>query len=208
MIRVKLVFLGPPGAGKGTQAKILVSKGYTHISTGDLLREEVAKGSELGRKVKSIMERGELVPDEIVLDLVVDKVKGKDNFILDGFPRTIPQAEALERLVDIDMAVYFFIDEETAVDRISFRRSCPKCGRIYHLKYDPPKNDELCDECRVPLVQRDDDREEVVRKRYKVYLEKTSPLLDYYEKKGLLRKLDARKPKDEVTRELMSLLGL
>ncbi len=199
---MRLVFLGPPGAGKGTQAKELTKEGYVHISTGDLLREEVSKGTELGKRVKAIMESGELVPDDIVLSLVRAKIEGSEKFILDGFPRTIPQAQALESITELDAVIYFNIDEQTAVDRISLRRSCPKCGRIYHLQYDPPAEDELCDNCKLKLIQRDDDREEVVRRRYRVYLERTAPLIDYYRARGKLVELDAKQPKDKVSTEL------
>jgi len=203
-----LVFLGPPGAGKGTQAKRLAEeRGFVHLSTGDLLRKEVSKGSELGRKAKAYMVKGELVPDELVLEILASALQREGNYILDGFPRNISQAEMLEQMGYAPDKVFLFsIPEEVAVERISYRRVCPKCGRVYHLKFMPPKEDELCDVCKVKLIQREDDREEVVRNRYRVYLQLTAPLIDYYKGKGNLVTIDAVKSPEEIYRELLSYL--
>lgn len=205
-----LVFLGPPGAGKGTQAKRLAEiGGYTHLSTGDLLREEVKRGTDLGRQAKSYMDKGELVPDDLVIKILISNMSSDGKYILDGFPRTISQAERMEELGLIPERVLLFnVPEEVAVERISYRRVCPKCGAVYHLKYMKPKEDELCDRCKVKLIQRDDDREEVVRNRYRVYLEKTAPLIKYYSDKGILVEIDATKGPDEILSELLKILGI
>ena len=172
---IDLVFLGPPGAGKGTYAKELVKiLGIPHISTGDMFREAVASGSEIGKKVKEIMDRGDLIPDDIVNAVVKERLSKPDcekGFILDGYPRTVEQAKALDEMLkemnrELTWAIFFDVPEDVVVVRLTNRRICPKCGRIYNLLTSPPKEDNLCDVCKVPLVQRDDDKEEVVRRRY------------------------------------------
>jgi adenylate kinase len=195
---VKLVLLGPPGAGKGTQS-IVLSKQYKvpHISTGDILRESVKQGLPLGLKAKAYMDKGELVPDEIVVGIVVERLKNPDTkrgYILDGFPRTVKQAEDLDAALkradsSIDMVVYFETSDATAISRLSGRRVCKACGFNYHVKNIPPKKEGVCDKCAGALFQRPDDKEETVRNRLKVYEAQTKPLIDYYSGKGLLKKV-------------------
>ena len=212
---IDLVFLGPPGAGKGTYAKKLREiLGIPHISTGDIFREAVAAGTELGNKVKHILESGGLVPDEIVNEVVRERLSEPDcekGFILDGYPRTVAQAEALDDMLkdmgrSLMWAILFDVPEEVIVQRITNRRVCPKCGRIYNLITNPPKEDNLCDVCKVPLIQREDDKEEVVRKRYRVYMEYTFPVAGYYEKKGKLQKIDGTIGLDRVIEEVLKLV--
>ena len=183
---MKLIFLGPPGAGKGTIAhRVLDDLNVVQISTGDLLRAAVAAGSELGKKAKSFMDSGELVPDELVIDLLKERIAQDDckgGFILDGFPRTIPQAEAMVSAgVEIDHVVEIAVDDDEIVSRLSGRRVHPGSGRVYHVEFNRPKQDGLDDVTGDPLVQRDDDTEETVRKRLKIYQEQTSPLIDFYQ---------------------------
>ncbi len=209
---MNVVFLGPPGAGKGTQAKYLVEKyGFIHISTGDILREAVSKETKLGREAKEYMDRGELVPDGIMIRLI-EEVLPKDNFILDGFPRTVDQAKALDETlskkgIGIDKVILFDVDGKIIVERLSGRRSCPSCGAVYHIKYNPPKNNEVCDNCGVKLVHRNDDTEEVILKRLEVYRRQTAPLVEYYEKKGLLIRIDAGKDIAHVQKELDNVIN-
>jgi len=192
---MKMVFLGPPGVGKGTYARAVSKEfGIPHISTGDIFREEIARGSELGRKVKEYVEKGLLVPDEIVVEVVKKRLSQPDcrrGFILDGFPRTISQARALDEFAPPNLALLFVAPDEVIVERISGRRICAWCGAIYHVKYMPPKYPGICDRCGGPLIQRRDDRPEVVRERLKVYRETFTPIIDYYRGKGILREVDA-----------------
>jgi len=212
---MNLIFLGAPGAGKGTQAKFIAEKyGIPQISTGDMLREAVAKGTELGKKAKEFMVQGKLVPDEIVIGIVKERIRQKDcekGFILDGFPRTVAQAEALDRLMaemgkKIDAVININVSEEEVVKRVVNRRVCRKCGAIYHLIYDPPKKEGICDKCGGELYQRDDDREEVVRERFAVYRKSTEPLIDYYRKKGVLFDVDGAKDIEGVRKQVISIL--
>jgi adenylate kinase len=212
---MNLILLGAPGAGKGTQAKFIVEKyGIPQISTGDMLREAVANGTELGKKAKEFMSQGKLVPDEIVIGIVKERLRQKDcegGFILDGFPRTIAQAEALDRIMaemgrKIDAVINISVPEEEIVRRIVNRRICRKCGAIYHLIYDPPKRPGICDKCGGELYQRDDDREEVVRQRFAVYRKSTQPLIDYYRKRGVLYEVDGTKDIESVKSEILSIL--
>ncbi|MEG9194681.1 MAG: adenylate kinase [Candidatus Methanoglobus sp.] len=212
---MNLILLGAPGAGKGTQAKFIVEKyGIPQISTGDMLREAVAKGTELGKKAKEFMSQGRLVPDEIVIGIVKERLRQKDcewGFILDGFPRTIAQAEALDRIMaemgrKIDAVINISVPEEEIVRRIVNRRICRECGAIYHLIYDPPKRPGICDKCGGELYQRDDDREEVVRQRFAVYRKSTQPLIDYYRKRGVLYEVDGTKDIESVKSEILSIL--
>ncbi|MBO8179395.1 MAG: adenylate kinase [Archaeoglobus sp.] len=212
---MNLIFLGPPGAGKGTQAKRVVEKyGIPQISTGDMLREAVAKGTELGKKAKEYMDKGELVPDEVVIGIVKERLQQPDcekGFILDGFPRTLAQAEALDEMLKeldkkIDAVINVAVPEEEVVKRITYRRTCKNCGAVYHLIYAPPKEDNKCDKCGGELYQRDDDKEETVRERYRVYRENTEPLIDYYRKKGILYDVDGTKDIEGVWKEIEAIL--
>jgi len=214
---LRLVIFGPPGAGKGTQAKMLSERlGIPHIATGDMFREAVKAGTELGRLAKQYMDRGELVPDNIVIGLVEERLRQPDcskGFILDGFPRTVKQAEALDDVlaklgIGLDAVINLEVGEDEVIKRLSLRRTCKKCGAVYHLIFNPPREDERCDRCGGPLYQRDDDKEETVRNRLKVYRQQTKPLLDYYRQRGLLRDVDGEKPIDEVFAEVLSHIGV
>jgi adenylate kinase len=197
--QVNLVLLGPPGAGKGTQAALL-TKAYDllHISTGDMLREEVKEASEIGQKIQKYMSSGELVPDEIVTQSVIDRMSRPDavrGIILDGYPRTRVQAQTLDRLLkqekrSLDMVLYFRTSEDVAVQRLSGRRVCPKCDKNYHVTNMPPEKEGTCDICGVELQQREDDRPETVRNRLSVYEQRTKDLIEYYRQKSLLREVD------------------
>ena len=198
---VNLVLLGPPGVGKGTYAKELSRRlGIPHISTGDIFREAVKKKTPLGLKVKEYLDKGLLVPDDIVNEVVRQRLSMNDcrkGFILDGYPRTLAQAKALNQMTRVDAALYFTAPKEVIIERVSGRRICPKCGAIYHVKNIPPKKPGICDVCGTPLIQRDDDKPEVVEKRLKVYHETMKPVIDYYREKGLLIEIDASEPSVE-----------
>ncbi len=188
---MKLVLIGCPGAGKGTQAKMLSKKyGIAHISTGDLLREQIKKGTELGKKVSEIINAGGLVSDDIVSAMLAERIKDDDckkGYILDGYPRNVSQAEGLDSIVgSLDKVICYDVDDDVIVDRMSGRRSCPKCGKMYHVKYNPPKTEGVCDDCGETLIQRKDDNEETVLNRLKVYHETTAPVIDFYDNKGIL----------------------
>ncbi len=213
---MNIILLGPPGAGKGTQAKFIVDKyKIPHISTGDMLREAVSSGNEMGLKVKSIIEQGLLVSDDVMIELIKERLSRKDTlngFILDGFPRTVKQAQSLTNIIKkinkkIEYAIFVNSDEETVVKRISNRRVCPKCGRVYNLITLKPNNDSLCDECGSEIIQRKDDKEETVRERYRIYIENTQPVIDYYIKDNLLVEVDGSKDLNEVNKEVMKVLG-
>lgn len=212
---MNLVFLGPPGAGKGTQAKILIERySIPQISTGDMLREHRAKGTELGKKAQEYMDKGQLVPDEIILGMVKERLSQADcekGFILDGFPRTVAQAEALDNILaemgkKLDFALALVVPDELLVERLTGRRTCKSCGMMYHIKYKPPKVEGKCDHCGGELYQRPDDNEETVRNRLKVYHESTAPLIDYYKKRGILKEVDGSKSIEEITTQLISIL--
>jgi adenylate kinase len=202
---LNLILLGPPGAGKGTQAARLRDDfGLPYIGTGDLLREHKANATELGEKAKEYMAKGELVPDELVIEMILEKVEdeGDDGFLLDGFPRSVPQADALNDALErkgrrLTAALLIEAPDEVVVERISGRRVCGN-GHVYHVKYDPPKHDEVCDQDGKPLSQRDDDREDAVRARLAVYHRTTEPAIDYYEDNGLLRRFDGTRGVTEV----------
>ena len=200
---MRLVLLGPPGSGKGTQAaKLSASLGVPRISTGDILRRNVAEGTELGKQAKAFMESGKLVPDELVIAMTAERLKEPDTgagFVLDGFPRTIPQAEALAKLTALDAVINLFLEPEELVKRSAGRRVCPKCESVYHLVTNPPRQAGVCDRCGTALVTRPDDREEVVRTRIDTYDRQTAPLVRYYKDRGLLRDVYASGLIDEVS---------
>jgi adenylate kinase len=210
--RYRIIFLGPPGAGKGTQAERLAEDlKIKKISTGDILREAVAKGTELGQRAKSYMEKGELVPDEIILGIIEEAINDEEGFILDGFPRNINQAKALDEMLarkglNITHVIFLDVPDEEIVKRIAYRRVCLKCGAVYNLIFNPPKEDEICNNCGSKLVQREDDREEVVRKRLEVYRDSTEALVKIYEERGVLRKIDGLGDREEVFRRIMEAL--
>lgn len=212
---MRIVLLGAPGAGKGTLAKDLVKfLNVPHISTGDMFREAVSSGSDLGKQVEQILKTGALVPDEIVNKLVKERLSRQDcrnGFIFDGYPRTVQQALALDEMLKemdqkLDAVLYLKVNEDVVVKRLTNRRICPRCGKIYNLLSMPPKEDELCDSCKIKLIQRDDDREEVVRNRFRVYNELTAPLIDYYGQKGVLLELDSNTDHEIVVERTLNLL--
>lgn len=211
-----LVFLGPPGAGKGTQARAVAERlGVPQVSTGDMFRDHAARGTELGRQAKAVMERGELVSDDIVVGMVADRVSRPDcakGFILDGFPRTVPQAERLEALLAEShrpgpLAVNFGLSYTNLVRRLTGRRTCVLCGEIYNIYFRPPKVEGRCDRDGGELVQRADDREEVIRERLSAYERQTQPLIEFYRQRGALLDVDAEAPPEELTRRLLTLLA-
>jgi adenylate kinase len=216
MMKIVILF-GPPGAGKGTQAKRLEQKlGLVHLATGDMLRAEIASGNALGRRVKGIMDAGELVPDEILITLIRSRITNPDarkGFILDGFPRTVPQAEALDRMLQANdlprpIVIEFSVFEPDLVDRLSGRSTCSACGASYHDRHNPPKTAGVCDSCGGQLVRRPDDQPEAIRTRFRAYREQTAPLLDYYERSGDSPiRVDGMADIDEVTRQIEAALA-
>ncbi len=204
---MKLVIFGPPSAGKGTQAQKLSQKyNIPQVSTGDLLRKAVSEGTPLGKKVKSYLEQGKLGPDNLIVELIKDRVSKPDarnGYLLDGFPRTMGQAKELEKMTDVDLVLNIVVDMELLVERAVGRRGCPKDGSVYHIKFNPPKKDMVCDKCGGPLVQREDDKEETVRKRLQVYQEQTAPLIEYYRKKGKLVDIDGTGGIDAVFAQMV-----
>jgi adenylate kinase len=212
---MKLILLGPPGAGKGTQAKMLTERfSIPQISTGDILRAAVKEGTPMGLKAKEYMDAGGLVPDEVVVGIVRDRLLAADcdnGFILDGFPRTVAQADALQAsLAEMDKAldrvISLEVDAEALVERLTGRRTCKECGRGYHVKFDPPREENICDACGGRLIQRDDDQEETIRKRLQVYADQTSPLISYYRDADVLIELDGMQPIPRVQEKMLSLL--
>ena len=213
---MKIIMLGAPGAGKGTQAKKIAAKyDIPHISTGDIFRANIKNGTELGNKAKTYMDQGLLVPDDLVVDLVVDRVKQddcKNGYVLDGFPRTIPQAEALDKALaaigeKMDYAIDVDVPDENIVHRMSGRRACVGCGATYHLEYAPTKTEGICDACGKELILRDDDKPETVKKRLGVYHEQTQPLIDYYTNAGILRTVDGTVDINDVFQTIVDILG-
>jgi adenylate kinase len=213
---MNLILFGPPGAGKGTQAKKMVDLyGIPQISTGDILRANVREGTELGLAAKAYMDKGELVPDEVLIGIIKNRLKEQDcekGFILDGYPRTRPQADALTILLDeinkpIDVVLNLEVPDDELVERISGRLMCSKCGASYHRTFNPPKKECVCDICGGELFQRDDDREEAVMNRLDVYKKQTQPLIDYYTKKGILVTLDGTKGINEVFEDIKAVLS-
>ncbi len=213
---MKIIMLGAPGAGKGTQAKKIAAKyGIPHISTGDIFRANIKNGTELGKKAKTYMDQGALVPDELTCDLVVDRIQQEDcknGYVLDGFPRTIPQAEclteALEKLGEkMDYAVNVDVPDENIVNRMGGRRACVGCGATYHVVFNAPKAEGICDACGEKLILRDDDKPETVQKRLNVYHDQTQPLIDYYEKAGILKNVDGTVDMEDVFKAIVAILG-
>ena len=213
---MKIIMLGAPGAGKGTQAKRIADKyEIPHISTGDIFRANIKNGTELGKKAKEYMDQGLLVPDELTVNLVIDRVSNddcKNGYVLDGFPRTIPQAEALDNAVTargekIDFAVNVEVPDENIINRMSGRRACLTCGATYHTEFIKPKVEGICDNCGSTLVLRDDDKPETVKKRLDVYHDQTQPLIDYYSGKNVLAEVDGTKIMDDVFADIVKVLG-
>ncbi len=212
---MRLVFLGAPGAGKGTQAKRLVEKyGIPQISTGDLLRAAVAAGTSLGKEAKAYMDRGELVPDSVVLGMVKERISQDDckkGFILDGFPRNVTQAEALDKMlaemnIPLDLALNVDVSFDDLMKRLTGRRTCKSCGQMYNVYYSPSKVEGKCDKCGGELFQRDDDKEETIRKRLEVYKAQTEPLIDYYTKKGIIKSVAGTGSIDEIFNNICAIL--
>ena len=212
---MKIVMLGAPGAGKGTQAKQIAAKyGVPHISTGDIFRANLKEGTELGKKAKVFMDQGQLVPDSLTLELIMDRFKNDDcanGYVLDGFPRTIPQAEALtaalsENKDKLDYAINVDVPDENIINRMSGRRACAKCGVTFHVKYNPTKVEGICDLCGGELYIRDDDKPEIVNKRLVAYHEQTQPLIEYYENEGILKNVDGTQDVNKVFEDICEIL--
>ncbi|MGN0165259.1 MAG: adenylate kinase [Lachnospiraceae bacterium] len=213
---MKIVMLGAPGAGKGTQAKMIAAKyGIPHISTGDIFRANIKNGTELGKKAKSFMDQGLLVPDELTLELIMDRFTNDDcvnGYVLDGFPRTIAQAEALTASLaakgeKMDYAIDVNVPDEKIVTRMGGRRACVACGGTFHVKYNPPKEEGVCDLCGGKLTIRDDDMPETVQKRLNVYHTQTQPLIEYYTNEGILKTVDGTQDVDKVFEDILSILA-
>ena len=209
---MNIIMLGAPGAGKGTQAAVLCEHfGIPTISTGNMIREALKNGTEMGLKAKSFMDEGKLVPDEVVIGIVKERLSADDckkGFILDGFPRTIPQAEALDNMgVEIQHVINIDISDEKIINRMSGRRACLNCGATYHIVYNPSKKEGICDTCGQQLVLRDDDKPETVKKRLSVYHDQTQPLIDYYKNEGILAEVDGTKDMEEVFQDIVNILG-
>jgi adenylate kinase len=216
MSELNLILMGPPGAGKGTQAERLVDDfDLPYYATGDILRAAVKEGSDLGKEAKKYMNNGDLVPDDVICRVIMERVdsdEAEDGFLLDGFPRTVGQAEVLEEALDrrdrsLTAALLIEAPDEEVIRRLSGRRICKENGHVYHLEFDPPKDDEVCDQDGSELVQREDDKEETVRKRLSVYHEQTVPLIEWYEDKGLLRRFDGTRKPDEVHQHIRAALA-
>ena len=212
---MKIIMVGAPGAGKGTQAKRIAEKyGIPHVSTGDIFRANLKEGTELGLKAKVFMDKGALVPDEITIGMLMDRIHQpdcKDGYVLDGFPRNIPQAEALTKALSeanepMDAVVDVDVPDENIMDRMSGRRTCRKCGEGYHTKYNPPKVDGICDVCGSELYIRDDDKPETVKKRLTVYHDQTQPLIDYYTKQGILKSVNGTQMMEKVFADIVKIL--
>ena len=213
---MKIVMLGAPGAGKGTQAKKIADKyGIPHISTGDIFSANIKAGTELGMKAKAFMDQGQLVPDEITIGMLMDRIGEPDcekGYVLDGFPRTIPQAESLTEALGargekIDYAINVDVPDENIINRMSGRRACLSCGSTYHIVYAPVRKEGICDRCGAQLVLRDDDKPETVKKRLEVYHDQTKPLIDYYEKAGALCTVDGTQSMEDVFQSIVNILG-
>lgn len=208
-----VVFLGPPGAGKGTQCKQLVDRyGFAHLSSGDILRRERKENTELGQKAQSYMDSGGLVPDDLIVAMMIKEINAcSGGVILDGFPRTLGQAEELDKALtqqnkQVNVVLNLQVDDARLEERVTGRRSCPQCGAAYHMTFNPPRNDEICDNCNVKLDQRPDDTADVVRNRIENYHKQTAPLVDYYNKKGIVHNIDGNADIDQVTRALFDVM--
>lgn len=213
---MKIIMLGAPGAGKGTQAKMIADKyQIPHISTGDIFRANIKNGTELGKEAKKYMDQGLLVPDELTVKILLDRVAQPDcanGYVLDGFPRTIPQAEVLDKALTelndkIDYAINIDVPDENIVKRMSGRRACVACGATYHIEHIPPKKEGVCDKCGETLILRDDDKPETVLNRLKVYHDQTQPLIDFYTKKGVLKSVDGTVDMQDVFASIVAILG-
>jgi adenylate kinase len=213
---LNLILMGPPGAGKGTQAERLVDDfDLPYYATGDILRAAISEGTELGKQAQPIVEAGDLVPDELMIGVIMERIdtpEAEDGFILDGFPRTIPQAEALDEALDrrgraLTAALLINAPGEEVIRRLSGRRICAKSGHVYHVEFDPPKKDEVCDQDGSRLIQRDDDKPETIEKRLAVYREQTTPLIDLYDERGLLRRFDGTRSPEEVHSHIRATLA-
>ncbi|MCR5595802.1 MAG: adenylate kinase [Lachnospiraceae bacterium] len=213
---MKIVMLGAPGAGKGTQAKMIAERyGIPHVSTGDIFRANIKNDTELGRKAKGYMDKGELVPDELTVSMLLDRVAAddcKNGYVLDGFPRTIPQAEVLDKELDrlgesIDYAIDVNVPDENIVKRMGGRRACVTCGATYHIEHVPPKKEGICDNCGGELILRDDDKPETVQNRLNVYHTQTQPLIDFYTAKGVLKTVDGTQDMQKVFADITDILG-
>lgn len=213
---MKLILLGPPGAGKGTQAHKLIQKyQIPQISTGDILRQAVKDGTEMGKEAKAYMDRGDLVPDDVILGIVKDRIQAEDcqnGYIFDGFPRTVPQAEGLDALLQqlnthLDAVISIEVPDDEVVTRLSGRRTCKNCGALYHVVYNPPQQEGICDKCGGELYQRDDDNETTIRQRLAVYHEQTEPLIDYYSSQDLVKKIPGSGTPEEIFVEICHALG-
>lgn len=202
------MLLGPPGSGKGTQTERLVAEfGFTKISTGDLLREAVRNGTPLGVEAKGYMDAGKLVPDDLVVGLIREKLKGlKDGILLDGFPRSLEQAHKLEEFFNVEMAIDLEVDQEVLIKRLTERRSCRACNAVFHLEFNPPKKAGVCDKCGGELAQRSDDTEKVVRERFNTYTERTAPLTEHYRKKGVLKSVNGMGAIDDVYQHIAAVI--
>ncbi len=209
---MRIILLGAPGAGKGTQAEFITAKlGVPAVSTGNLLRSAISEGTELGKKAAEYMNKGSLVPDELVIELVRERVKAPDcqkGMVFDGFPRTLAQAEALDRVMDIDMVLFLDVSDDAIVERMSGRRTCPKCQATYHVVSHPPKKEGICDKCGTALGIRDDDRPEVVRQRIAVYHKQTEPIVNHYKNKGLLKVVKGQEKLEDTTALVAAAIGV
>lgn len=213
---MKIIMLGAPGAGKGTQAKLLAKEfQIPHISTGDIFRMNIKEGTDLGKEAKRYMDQGQLVPDSLTIQLVIDRLGKEDcanGYILDGFPRTIPQAESLDEALNklddkLDFAINVEVPDENITERMAGRRACLSCGATYHIAFNPPKKEGVCDICQGELILRDDDKPETVKERLGVYHKQTQPLISYYEKQGLLVNVDGTQKVEEVLKQILECVG-